>query len=337
MKKLAVLFLSLCLLLCACGEPAPEKAESFVCGTGARQCFAMSGDTLISAAGNGVRGFDLMGEPVFDIQSDMVYPAVCSNGSDAVIYDVGGSGIVYGDGSLLSFENIIISASLSEGGCLAVCAEEPGYKGAVTVYSPEKRPVYKWYSAEQWTVGAAVSPDGERLAVLCSGENGGEIHIFALDSEEEQGVYLAPEMLSEVLWLGDTICGVGDSGLYYCNAEGRDKGSYEFGKLYPGSFRVWGDKLVIELRAHSFGGAGELVIIDADGSELGRISPDGELISLDCAGSGILCLTQSRVTLYDADYNEAFSTDITGAEAAFLRQAGDILAVGSGNARAIEY
>ena len=132
MKKLAVLFLSLCLILCACGEPAPEKAESFVCGTGARQCFAMSGDTLISAAGNGVRGFDLMGEPVFDIQSDMVYPAVCSNGSDALIYDVGGSGIVYGDGSLLSFENIIISASLSEGGCLAVCAEEPGYKGDQT-------------------------------------------------------------------------------------------------------------------------------------------------------------------------------------------------------------
>ena len=337
MKKLAVFFLSLSLLLSACGGPAPEKAESFTCGTGENQCFAMSGDTLISATGNGVRGFDLTGETVFDVRSDMAHPAVCSNGSDAVICDVGGSAIVYDDGSVLSFENIIISASLSEGGCLAVCAEEPGYKGAVTVYSPEKSPVYKWYSAERRTVGAAVSPDGERLAVLCAGETGGEIHIFTLDSEQTQGVYSAPEMLSEVFWLDKTICGIGGSGLYYCDAEGRDKGGYEFGKFFPGSFRVWDDKLIIELRAHSSGGAGELVIIDDRGSELGRISPGEELISLDCGDDGILCLTQSRVTLYDTDYSAAFSADMTGAEAAFLRQAGDILAVGSGNARAIEY
>lgn len=337
MKKLAVFFLSMSLFLSACGGAEPEKAESFVCGTGARQCFAMSGDTLISAAGNGVRGFDLMGGTVFDIRADIAHPAVCSNGSGAAIYDVGGSAIVYGDGSRLSFENTIISASLSEGGFLAVCADEPGYKGAVTVYSQEKRPVYKWYSADRRTVGAAVSPDGDHLAVLCSGENGGEIHIFALDSEETQGVYSAPEMLSEVFWLDKTICGIGGSGLYYCDTEGRDKGDYEFGELFPGSFRVWGDKLVIELRAHSSGGAGELVVINNRGSEFGRISPGEELISLDCGDDGILCLTQSRVTLYDTDYSETFSEDMTGAEAAFLRQAGDILAVGGGNARVIEY
>ena len=83
MKKLAVFFLSMSLFLSACGGAEPEKAESFVCGTGARQCFAMSGDTLISAAGNGVRGFDLMGGTVFDIRADMAHPAVCSNGSGA--------------------------------------------------------------------------------------------------------------------------------------------------------------------------------------------------------------------------------------------------------------
>lgn len=337
MKKLAVFLLALSLLLCACGTPEPEKAASFVCGTGVRQCFGMTGDTLISASGSGVRGFDLMGERVFDVQLDMAYPAICSNSEDAVVYDVGGSGIVYGDGERLGFENIIISASVSDGGFLAVCAEEPGYKGAVTVYSPEKQPVYKWYSAERWISGAAVSPDGGLLAVLCSGENGGEIHIFALDSETEQGVYQAPETLSELLWLGDTVCGVGGSGLYYCDGEGKECGSYDFGKLHLERVCVWGERLVAELRAHSFGGSGELVVIDGSGRELGRISPEGELISLDCGDDGILCLTQSRVILYDSEYNEAFSAEISGAEAAFLRPAGDILAVGSGNARAIEY
>lgn len=337
MKKLTVFFLALSLLLCACGESESDKTESFAIGTGTRQCFAMSGDTLVCAAGNGVRGFDLMGETVFDLPVELTYPAICSNAETAVAYDIGGSNIVYSDGSSLGFENIVISASLSDGGYLAVCAEEPGYRGAVTVYSPEKKLVYKWYSAESWISAAAVSPDGEHLAVLCSGENGGEIRIFALDSEDTQGVYSAPETLSEVLWLGDTICGIGSSGFYFCSAEGRDKGCYEFGELHLGRCCVWNGKLVAELRAHSFGGAGELVIIDDGASELGRISCPDELISLDCGGDGILCLTQSAVILFDGDYNEAFSADITGAEAAFMRQAGDVLAVGGGNARVIEY
>lgn len=337
MKKLAVFLLALSLILCACGTPRPEKAESFVCGTGVRQCFAMAGDILVSASGSGVRGFDLMGESVFDVQLDMAYPAVCSNGEKAVAYDVGGRGIVYSDGEKLSFDGIIISASVSKGGFLAVCAEEPGYKGAVTVYSPEKKPVYKWYSAERWISCSAVSPDGGRLAVLCSGENGGEIHIFSLDSETERGLYQAPEMLSELVWLGDTICGIGGSGLYYCNDEGREKGSYDFGKLHLERVCVWGEGLVAELRVHSFGGSGELAVIDSSGREQGRMSPDGELISLDCGDGGILCLTQNEVILYGSDYSEIFSADISGAEAAFLRPAGDILAVGSGNARSIEY
>lgn len=337
MKKLTVFFLALTLLLCACGEPESEKAESFAIGTGTRQCFAMAGDTLISAAGNGVRGFDLMGETVFDLQLDMTYPAVCSNGEQAVVYDIGGSEIVYSDGSALSLENVIISAALNEDGYLAVCAEEPGYKGAVTVYSPEKQPVYKWYSAESWIIAAAVSPDGESLAVLCSDEAGSRIRIFSLDSEAEWGSYSAPESLNELIWLDDTICGIGSDGIYFCNAEGREKDSYEFGGLNFERCRVWDGKLVIELREHSFGGAGELVIIDDGASERGRISCPDEIISLDCGDDGILCLTQSRVILYDGEYKEAFSADITGAEAAFMRHAGDILAVGGGNARVIEY
>lgn len=337
MKRLTVFFLALSLLLCACGKPESDKTESFAIGTGTRQCFAMAGDTLISAAGNGVRGFDLMGETVFDLQLDMTYPAVCSNGEQAVVYDIGGGNIVCSDGSALSFENAIINVSLSEDGHLAVCAEEPGYKGAVTVYSPEMKQVYKWYCAESWIIAAAVSPDGESLAVLCSDEAGSRIRIFSLDSEAERGSYSAPESLNELIWLDDTICGIGSDGIYFCNAEGREKDSYEFGGLNFERCRVWDGKLVIELREHSFGGAGELVIIDDGASERGRISCPDEIISLDCGDDGILCLTQSRVILYDGEYKEAFSADITGAEAAFMRHAGDILAVGGGNARVIEY
>lgn len=338
MKKLTVFFLALTLLLCACGKPESEKAESFTIGAGVRQCYAMAGDTLISASGSGVRGFDLTGETVvLDFPCKLTYPAICSNGERAIAYDIGGGNIVCSDGSALSLENAITSVSLSDGGHLAVCAEEPGYKGAVTVYSPEMQPVYKWYCADSWIIAAAVSPDGEHLAVLCSAEDGCRIRMFSLDSETEQGTYPAPESLSELIWLDDTICGIGSSGIYFCSAEGREKDRYDFGELNFSRCCVWDGKLVAELRAHSSGGAGELVIIDDYAKERGRISCPDEIISLDCGDDGILCLTQSKVILYDSDYNEAFSADITGAEAAFLRQAGDIIAVGGGIARVIEY
>ena len=132
MKKLtiaAVLALSIALTGCTAEKPI----ESFYIGTGAHQCYAAVGDSLMTATTTSVRVFDAKGEAVLDKSCEFKYPTMSENADNAVVYDIGGTNVVYLDGSELDAKNNIISADLSQSGHLALCTEEAGYKGSVTV------------------------------------------------------------------------------------------------------------------------------------------------------------------------------------------------------------
>lgn len=58
-------------------------------------------------------------------------------------------------------------------------------------------------------------------------------------------------------------------------------------------------KLIIEVREHSSGGAGEVYILDDDLKVKDRISVDGEVWSLDCRNGKTAVLTQNGVNVYD--------------------------------------
>ena len=68
-------------------------------------------------------------------------------------------------------DSIIMSTAINENGLFAVCTEEAGYKGSVTVYDSELTPLYKWYCASGDLICAALSRDGT-LAVLTENERG---------------------------------------------------------------------------------------------------------------------------------------------------------------------
>ena len=113
---------------------------------------------------------------------------------------------------VIETDNGIRDVQLSDGGYLAVCTQQPGYMGSVTVYSPERERVYKWYCASQRLISAAVSPHGKYLAVLT--DEG--IRLFSLDSEKERASFSA-QGLRAITWLGDRVCGIGNSAVYVCN------------------------------------------------------------------------------------------------------------------------
>ena len=109
MKKLtiaAVLALSIALTGCTAEKPI----ESFYIGTGARQCYAAVGDSLMTATTTSVRVFDAKGEAVLDKSCEFKYPTMSENADNAVVYDIGGTKLVYLDGSELDAKNNIISA-----------------------------------------------------------------------------------------------------------------------------------------------------------------------------------------------------------------------------------
>ena len=329
MKKLtiaAVLALSIALTGCTAEKPI----ESFYIGTGAHQCYAAVGDSLMTATTTSVRVFDAKGEAVLDKSCEFKYPTMSENADNAVVYDIGGTNVVYLDGSELDAKNNIISANLSPSGHLALCTEEAGYKGSVTVYSADKTEVYKWFSADNWVVKAAVSPDGGRLAVLVSGENGSIVKLFELDSIDEQGSFEADEaVFDDICWLGDKVCCIASDRLRFCSGTGDAEGEYSFDGNFLDAYAVCGDNIVLELRAHSYGGAGTLVSVDSSAKLVGTAEPGAEIECFDYAGGKLLCLTQDKLLCYDDSLKLELEAEQTGAQTALLRANDAVLISGT--------
>ena len=329
MKKLTIAAM-LALTFALTGCTAEKPIESFYIGTGAHQCYAAVGDSLMTATTTSVRVFDAKGEAVLDKSCDLKYPAMCENADNAVVYDIGGRQVMYLDGSAFNAKNNIISANLSQSGHLALCTEEAGYKGSVTVYSADKTEVYKWLSADNWVVKAAVSPEGTRLAVLVSGENGSIVKLFKLDSTDEQGSFAADQaVFNDICWLGERVCCIASDRLYFCSDTGKAEGEYSFDGNFLDMFAVCGDNIVLELRAHSYGGAGTLVSIDSSANLVGTAKPGAEIETFDFSNGKLLCLTQNKLLCYDDSLSLGFETEQTGAQTALLRSSDAMLISGT--------
>ena len=328
MKKALTLAVMLCLLLAGCTEKQ-SFSESFACGE-AYAC-AVCDEGLLTASHGSAKLFDGSGNVVFERKLDAGNAAAVKNGSLAAVYVRGGRDVVFSDAGSIRTENGIICADLSESGYLAVCTGQPGYMGSVTVYSDDKKAVYKWYCASERLISAAVSPGGRCLAALT--DEG--VHLFSLDSEAERGVFQKPE-LSGIVWLGDDVlCGIGENGVYSCDDKGRTAEKREFKGKVTGKFGVLDKKLIIEVREHSAGGAGDVYILDAGLDIKERISPDGEVWSLDCRDDEAAILTQNGVSIYSERAKLLLSESASGASAALLTGGGAV-AVGGGSAWVIE-
>lgn len=317
-KRICFAALAVCLLLTACGTQ--KKVESYYIATGAHQCYAAVGDSLMSATTAGVCVYDANGEVALDSDREFKYPAVCENADTAAAYDIGGTEVVFSDGSGISAKGNIISAALSDSGHLALCTEEAGYKGSVTVYSQDKAEVYKWYSADNGIVKATVSPDGERLAVLLSSDDGSSVKLFKLDSPDELGAFSADgAVFGDIGWLGEKLCCVGTDKLCFADKNGKAKGEYSFDGKALGSYAFCGNEIVLELRAHSYGGAGTLVAVDDDAKQSGSVDCGAEIECFDYSGGKLLALTQNKLLCYESGLKLSCEVEQTGVQIALLR------------------
>ena len=198
------------------------------------------------------------------------------------------------------------------------------------MYNEDKTEVYKWLSADNGVVKAAVSPDGGRLAVLVSGENGSIVKLFELDSIDEQGSFEADEaVFDDICWLGDKVCCIASDRLRFCSGTGDAEGEYSFDGNFLDAYAVCGDNIVLELRVHSYGGAGTLVSVDSAAKLVGTAEPGAEIECFDYAGGKLLCLTQDKLLCYDDSLKLELEAEQTGAQTALLRANDAVLISGT--------
>ena len=151
-----------------------------------------SGAVTVSAAG--AHYYGLNGERLAEEVLSVENPVLSASRTTAVAYDAGNQSLFVFRGGAESFRlsltgsNNLLSARVNDSGWLAVTAQQSGFKGAVTVYNSHGREVITIGLSSVFAVDAAVSPNGQSVAVVTMGQEQGDFFsrllLYPLDQTE---------------------------------------------------------------------------------------------------------------------------------------------------------
>lgn len=296
---------------------------------------------VAQAGAGGLRYIHSSGEETKLGSYSMAQPVLSSNGTRAVLYDVGGKDVcVFDEEGILAdldSEIAVISASLNKKGWLVLCEQAKGYNGAVKVYNSSGNPVYEWYSGSGYVLSAALSSDNKKLAVLTVTKEGGELVFFKLDSTEEQGRYKLPgELMLDVCFLdNDNAAVLTDSMWLLVGTDGELQKSYDFEGKFLNRFSMDGNGFTtIVLSDYQVGSSMEVLTISKKGEVTGKLETEREITGLSVRGKYIAVLFSDGLGIYDNKMNEkAVWMEDTGGTAVLAKSNGDAIVVGTYSAK----
>ena len=310
-----------------------EVREAYTYETGAEQVFAPVGDGLAVASSSSLQLLNAAGETVFKQVVSYDSPAVFGGANGALFCELNGKHSVFvspgGDGQEISPGGDILTADINENGWFCLVTAEAGYKALVSVFNSACEKQYEWWSGSGYVLRAAVSPDNRSLAVLCAERDCSRLHIFALNSETEKGGALMEDALCyDLAWLdGDTLCAVGETGLWFFSGTGKQTGFYALDGRYLLDYTLGrAGCAAIYVSAYRSGAGGTLLTLNGDGHVLGSAALDRDVISLSAEGKQLLVMTAGSLALYDQGLTRQYANEtLMTAKRAILRPAGDIL------------
>lgn len=313
-----------------------ETAEPYALDGSAEQVFRAADGRLAVASSSGLQIFDEDGATVLHEIFSLAEPGLTVGGGYAAAYDIGGTELRVArmdDGELQTVEpaGTIVSAALSESGALAVVTDAAGYKGMVTVYDTERNAVYEWYSGTSYVLNAALSPSGDRLAVLCMAEGGSSVHLFALNSETERGVFSAEgELLADLFWVDSRVCALSSSRLVFLSDSAEQAGEYVYDGMYLYDYAREGDGFVtLVLSQYRSGSAEKVVTVSDNGSVLGETAAADGAESVSACGKQVLLFGGGTLTLYNQQLEQLEQTqeELAGVRRALLLRRGQALLI----------
>ena len=323
--------------------------------------FAVLGDHLVVLSSTSLELLDANGGTVWSTSVKMEAPALASGGGRTVAYDVGGTELYVLDeeGLLLELHaeetEPYIAATLNKEGWLAVTAEKRNYKGCVSVYDAElDSVVFSFESSRRFVIDAYVLDDGKHVAAVTLGQ---EDSVFvsnvvlydltgsapkAEESETEDGVTVLPSadydvsdgLVAAIGQQGDAIVTVSDTCLTLADEDGEVAATYGYQGTYLREYDLAGDDFtVLLLSRYQTGSVGRLVTVGTDGTELGTLDVNQEVLGLSACGRYLAVLYLDRLVVYNRDlqvYASLTGTDF--ARSVLMRSDGSALLLSSESA-----
>ncbi len=329
------------------------QAESFRYSGSPDDVFAnLDGDFLV-CSNNTISLYSDSGTKYIDQPVSISTPALDISGGSAAVYDAGGHSIYVLRQRQLAFHlectGNILSAHLNSNDLLTVVSQESGYRGVVTVYDPHGEIKAALRLSSAYVMEATLADDGTTLSVVTIGQQGGTfsstLSIYDLSAALPDQVSYDVSPISStdlgrsvILSLDQevgAIWALGDQGLSVLNYTGTLLGMVDWSDRYLKNYTLSNHGFaVIQLGQHRTGSQGELHVVDKDGTLLGNMLLEAQVLSLDAAGRYFAVLTADRLDIYTKDltlYSSLSSTQ--NARKVLLRDDGSAILISVGSAR----
>ena len=317
------------------GQEFSPISDAYEVLPGSELCYSAAQNTLAVVSTGGWQLFDSSGRLIASDTTTMTTPVCITSDAVSVFYSTGDTVLqlvdANGCGSKLETDGAIRFVDVNQGGQLTVITDRDGYKGSVTVYSQELKPLFQWDAGTDLPLCARLSPKGQ-VAISCLTEEGSRLIIFRTDRQEPvyQQNFTGERILDMAFTAENRIALLTDTSMYLYNL---DKGTAQTltpTESYPVLFDSSSELAAVVCTTECFGGTGTLYALSNKGKGHYALSLPETVLDISVRKNRILLLTENELILCSRRLETIASLSLRQkAQHIFLRPDNTALAVGS--------
>ncbi len=292
--------------------------EPFSYQGGSSLTLAACGGDLLAVSQTGVRLYSPGGTSYIEETVTMENPVCQVSGSRAVVYDAGGTFLkVYANRGKDLFEltdntSTLLSARLNQSGCLAVVTRASGYKGIVSVYDKECRPVMDLRLSSSYVLDAVVSPDDRSLLVLTAGQENrlfrttlAQYSLDHLDPEEptpDVSWSLGNQLPLDLIWDDRGVRVLTEHAALAADGSLTQTGEHSWSDRYLKRYSLLvNDAFAVITGKYRSGSQTTLEVVDRAGEVTASLDESHPILAMSAAGKYIGVLTGQALNIYTKD------------------------------------
>ena len=299
--------------------------EEFAFDIGRARMFSNIGGSVAAVGTLGVQVLDGAGSETLREPFRMAQPTIAGAGDRCIVYDIGGTAVrVFSATQVISSietDSAIVSASINQNGWFCVVTQgSRGLKGVVTVHDGTGTLVYRVTLATGFALSAMLSPDNKDLAILTLPDTGSRVMLYhGIDVSEDapdQQFDFFDKLIIDIFFLpnGDVLAVSTDS-LILIERAGDRHTLIDYSDKRLGGYICNDDYIALHLYDFGIGHRGRLITLLADGTILGEIALDREIVSMSSHGKTLAILKNDGVEFYD-EFLEAYSVSADSSSSA---------------------
>ncbi len=312
-----------------------EKTENYALSE-------FNGNAIVSRS-NAVACVDSDMNELWRVEQSAVSPVIKSEGKYTLTYSFDAPGAVVAKNGkpteLSTDNNFVIGGSVNKNGYTVLIVREKGYKAQLVVYSPEAEVIYKWHSADNYILDAAVSYDNRTLAVATADfsknmASGGLLFFNFSQEKPYAGQVLENNIIMELKYTGkNSLLAVGDISAAVFDSQGEKKAEYNYGGKKLTNYDIGTDNsLILALHeSDSVLSDTEVKLLSKELKEKGTYIANSDVTSIDSVDGDVLLACDRKLVLLSSRGNELKKLDVNkDIKSAILFGNGDDVLIASG-------